>query len=198
MCYIQYKLVFIRSPFFLNAALAASCHIFVASFSFIDIHVCSRGVCAASYCTKFKQMHSVFFFSRVVLLSEGSWTHTRFCSSSAYSIRPFYWVMGIPQVSQWNCFPPYSPVSLKIASPTDTECVGKLFINFNIRVTVTGFIRYISIICGIAFFIQGELNRWIILCRYCCPLFRTLHVRQTWQDWFLNIEHFLSFGVNAL
>lgn len=138
------------------------------------------------------------FFSRVVLLSEGSWTHTRFCSSSAYSIRPFYWVMGIPQVSQWNCFPPYSPVSLKIASPTDTECVGKLFINFNIRVTVTGFIRYISIICGIAFFIQGELNRWVILCRYCCPLFRTLHVRQTWQDWFLNIEHFLSFGVNAL
>lgn len=32
------------------------------------------------------------------LMRRPSWTHTRFCSSSAHSIRPFYWVMGIPQV----------------------------------------------------------------------------------------------------
>lgn len=47
---------------------------------------------------------------------------------------------------------PHSPVSLKSASPTQAECVGELFICFNIWGVVTENIRFISVICAITFF----------------------------------------------
>lgn len=62
------------------------------------------------HCQEFKLTHTALPLTRCP-----SWTHTRFCSSSAHSIRPFYWVMGIPLSSLQNCFPQYSPVSLKSA-----------------------------------------------------------------------------------
>lgn len=135
------------------------CHIFTSSFSFVDLNVGRMVYVLASCCTKFKQIHSVFF-SRVVLRcavkAVNTAGHTRLCSSSAYSIRPFYWVMGIPQVSQWNCFPPYSPVSLKSASLIETECVGKFFISFNIwEQNVTEFIRVMALFVVMLFYSGG-------------------------------------------
>lgn len=126
----------------------------------------TRGVLVATYCIKFKSMHSLLFFHMPCYLD----THQVLLKLSI-QYQAILLGYGNSPVSLWNCFPQYSPVSLKSASPTETVRAATVWIHFlfNILDAETEFIGFLGVICGTALFAQGELHpfmsllKWVVL-----------------------------------
>lgn len=123
----------------------------------------TRGVHAAKCCIKFKWMHSLLFFHMPRYLD----THQVLLKLSI-QYQAILLGYGNSPVSQWNCLPQYSPVSLKSASPTETVRAATLWIHFlfNIWDAETEFIGFLGVICGTALFAQGELHPFMSLLKW--------------------------------